>query len=737
MKSSKKIKIILICVILLVTTLVAITFYARQKFNPESLKAELITSLGELYPNLKIDLGNLEVGFGINSHIKISKVKLSSKVLELNKARLGSFDLIDVKIPVFNILTGGGTIVLEVKNPEIEFRSIEKGSNWSKTLESPVKEEIDQSKKSKLPAFLSNSQINAYMQNLLFIHAGAEGKINKYNFNEISLKDIGIKRPMAIKLSSNVEFAGTELIKFSIDSIGEFSLKSFLEDRVVRTKAISKISNLSLGEKNLEIGEVSLNKKILFIKTGRITYEISSENLLESKGEYLILKDEGTLKIEKLLLSLEGLNKVYPFKTPGLNLSDSSVNVDGEVVISKEGYIKPFLKAKMVKSLFYEVDPIKLELERGVLVLTENKFDLSAAFSTLKGRGELKLKNELDLNKKLDLSGLDPFSASLDLNGLIFEESLLRKLMEPKTENIKAKVEAKKVSPIIPFILDLELKNIVLLKEVLNGNTQISAVKDKIAIKNLDLKLAGGRLLVNSTTELLKETSAHKFSIDLEKVNLKTFRNIAPKSMPFATGLLNGSIAGNAKSTGKGMSYSVFLKGHAEDGEIINYDFSEVINERLDKINQLPYFNKKPLKKVKIPQDYEKVTYDFHIKEDVVKIKKIHMIGIKKKIELKSEGQLKANGPSDVYINFFDKKKNYLKFLAEVDMNSFPTRMTGTGYDLKPDYNYTMKVFLKKAEKRVKKKAKAAVKKVIKKETNKLKEKAKSKAKDLIKDLFQ
>ncbi|MFT6603789.1 MAG: hypothetical protein ACJARO_001302, partial [Bacteriovoracaceae bacterium] len=126
MKSSKKIKIILICVILLVTTLVAITFYARQKFNPESLKAELITSLGELYPNLKIDLGNLEVGFGINSHIKISKVKLSSKVLELNKARLGSFDLIDVKIPVFNILTGGGTIVLEVKNPEIEFRSIEK-----------------------------------------------------------------------------------------------------------------------------------------------------------------------------------------------------------------------------------------------------------------------------------------------------------------------------------------------------------------------------------------------------------------------------------------------------------------------------------------------------------------------------------------------------------------------------------------------------------------------------------
>ena len=718
----------------------AVTFYARQKFNPESLKAELITTLGELYPNLKIDLGSLEVGFGLNSHIKISEIKLSSKILELDKASLASFDLIDVKIPVFNILTGGGTIVLEVKKPEIEFRSIEKGTNWSKTLEGPDSEgEVDQTKKPKLPGFLANSQINAYMQNLLFKHVGQEGKINRYNFNEISLKDIGIKRPMAIKLTSNIEFTSNQLIKFSIDSIGEFSLKSFLEDRVIRTKAISKISDLSIGEKTLELGEISLNTNLLFRndKTGRISYEVKSDNLLETKGEYLILKDEGTLKIDKFLVSLVGLNKVYPFKTESLNLGDSSISLDGEVIINKEGNLKPYLKAKLIKSLFYEVDPIKLELESGVLVLTENKFDLSTAFSTLKGRGELKLSNEFDLNKKLDLAGLEPFEASLDLNGLIIEESSIRKLMEPRVEKAESKEVSKDIKPIIPFVLDLKIKNILLLKEVLNGKAQISAVKEKIAVKNLDLKLAGGSLLVNSTTEMLKNASTHKFSIDLEKINLNSFKSLASKEMPFATGILSGSIAGNAKSDVKGMTYSVFLKGQAQDGKVINYDFSEVINERLDKINELPYFNKKPLKRIKIPQDYEKITYDFHVKEGLVKIKKIHMIGIKKKIELKSEGQLKEKGNSDVYINFFDKKKNYLKFLKEVDMNSFPTRMVGTGYELKPDYNYTTKIFLKKAEKRIKKKAKAAVKKVIKKETNKLKEKAKSKAKDLLKDLFK
>lgn len=735
MKSSKKIKIISICVILLITSFVAIGFYAKSKFNSESLKAELVTTLSELYPNLKMELGALEVDFGINSHIKISKIKLTSKILEPELANLGTFDLIDVNIPVFNILTGGGTIVLEIKKPDIEFRSIREGTNWSRTFESPApKEKVSDEEASKLPGFLANSQINAHMENLQFRHVDLEGKKNRYQFNDISLKDIGLKRPMAIKLNSIIEFSNS---KFSLDSIGEFSLKNFLEDRIVRTKAISKISNIVIAEKSINIEEISLNTNLLFRndKTGRISFEVKAGSLLETKGEYLILKDEGTLKIENFLISLVEMNKIYSFKPDQLDLNDSSISLDGEVNVGKKGELKPFVKLKILKPLFLDNELSKIEIERGLLVLTENKIDFSSAFSLLKGRGELKLSNELDINKKIDLAGLEPFSASLDLNGLIIEESFVKKAMEPAAA--KPKREEKEMTPIIPFILDLKLKNIVFMKELLSGKAQVSAVKEKVAVKNLDLQIAGGSLLVNTTTELLKDSAAHKYSIDIEKINLARFQPLAPKEMPFATGILSGSVAGSSKSNSKGITYSAFIKGEAQSGEIVNYDFSEVINLQLSKINQLPYFNKKPLKRIKIPQDYEKLTYDFHATNNEIKIKKIHLIGIKRKIELKSEGLIKEKGSSEVYVNFFDNKKNYLKFLKEVDMNSFPTRMAGKGYELSPDYNYTKKVFIKKSKKKLKKKAKAAVKKIIKKETNKLKEKAKSKAKDLLKDLFQ
>lgn len=738
MKSSKKIKIISICVILFVSVSVGIGLYAKKKLNPEFLKTELVLSLNKLYPNLKIELGDLKVGLGINSHIKISKIKLTSKVLEHEFSYLGAFEFIDIKIPVFNILTGGGTIVLEVKKPDIEFRAIENGNNWSKTLDAPLeKVEVKNEEKSKLPSFLANSQINAHMENLQLQHLDLTGKVNKYKFNNISLKDIGVKRPMAIKLNSEIEFRSNQLIKFSIDSIGEFSLKSFLEDQIVRTKIISKVSKLSLDEKLINIDEANISTNLLFRndKTGRVTFEVKAGNLLETKGEYLILKEEGSLKIENFTTSLTELNNIYPFKTDQLGLNDASVSLLGEVKVDKKGDLKPFLKAKLLKSIFYTMDDLKIEIERGLFVLTENKIDFTSSFSTLKGRGELKITNEINLNKKIDLSALDPFLASLDLNGFIIEESFLKKMMKPKNE--EAKVDKGEVSKILPFILDLKMKNIVLLKEVLSGKGEISAVRDKVAVKNLDLKFAGGEIAINTTTELLKKSSTHKFSIDLEKVDLAKFRVLAPKEMPFATGILNGSIAGNAKSTKKKMTYSFFLKGDARDGEVVNYDFSEVVNQQLERVNQLPYFDKKPLTKIKIPQDYEKITYDLHIKDDQTKIKKVHLIGIKKKIELKSEGLLVEKGSSEVYVNFFDSKKNYLKFLKEVDMNSFPTRMAGTGYELKPDYNYTTKIFLKSAEKKLKKKAKIAAKKIIKKETNKLKEKAKSKAKNLLKDLFQ
>ena len=360
--------------------------------------------------------------------------------------------------------------------------------------------------------------------------------------------------------------------------------------------------------------------------------------------------------------------------------------------------------------------------------LTESDLELNASLKTLKGRVDLSASNQININEKIDIEKLDSFNASLILNGLVIgKEDLANLNSNPKKEKKKSK------GGLVPMRLNFELKNVILFNEVINGTGEFLAKKNEMALKNVELKHGDGVVLANATSAGNK----HKFNIETNKLNAQIVKGFLDEDSPYITGLINASLVGKATS-GNTLSYDAFLKGNSVKGELKNYDLSGMVNSHVDKVNSLPYFNKKPLKKVKLPQDYEKIYFDIHASSKKTIVKKVTFQGVKRKIEIKSQGTLVPKGNSELYVNIFDSKRNYLKFLKEVDMTSFPTKLKGAGYDLKPDYDYTLKFVRKKAEKRLKKKAKKAVKKAAKKELKKLEKKIlkDKKVKDLLKGLL-
>lgn len=737
--NSKTTKIIIL--LLFLTTLVvgALAFYINKKINPEALKSQTTEYVKKNYPNLGLEIGNLSVGLGLTTDVLMSEITLSNLGQE-HPSKLLTFKKAKIKIPLLNILTGGGTIKVYFDDPKISLIQGKKKSNWDEGLTKPIKKveasaEGSGEKKADLPKFLATSQINAQLNNLLVDIEEGEKK-NKFSFDSLQLNDIGVKRPMAFKLSSKVIIQNSKNVEFGLNSIGELNLRALVEDKVLQAKVLSRINDLKLENKKLLDEEIVSDAKINIRKdkSGTIELELNAEEFIKSKFKILMLNKKIKINLEDFKVSLGNLLKSAEVNIDGLGVSGSWLDIKGTFESESDGKLKPNLVIDTTKPLSYEIKDELISIERVKLSLIDDEMSLTSSIKAFKGRVEFSAGNTIDINEPIDLKKLDIFEASLIVNGIEISKDLLSKNEERK------EVKEKPTDPIaVPFKLSFEAKNVLFLNEVIAATGQIHAVKDLLALKKLTLKHGDGEVVLDSTTKNLSKIPSHSFNAEIKNLNLRLVNSLLKSETPHVTGMLNASVVGKGKSKEKGFEYDLFLKGNTKKGELKNYDLSSMVNGYVQKVNGFPYFKKKPLKEVSLPQNYEMITFDIHAKTDKTLIKKSKFVGVDKKLEIRGQGKLSPAGDSELFLNIFDRKMRYLKFLREVDMKQFPVRLEGKGYELNPDYDYTLKFVKKKAEKRIKKKVKKAAKKAVKKELKKLEEKVLKgkKAKDLLKDLFQ
>ncbi|MBK23659.1 MAG: hypothetical protein CME70_06600 [Halobacteriovorax sp.] len=739
--NSKTVKIFSIFILLTVIFAVGAGFYVQKKLNPEALKTEIYNYVSNNYPNLELEISQIEIGLGLTSDIGLKEVKLKNKG-EAIPSELLTLNHCEIKVPLLNILTGGGTLKIFFKSPTLNYISKNKSTNWLEGLKKKINTGVAENKgggeveQKSFPSLLANSQINAQFLNLKIKHQENE-KNNTYEFDKFQLNDVGIKRPTAFNLVSKININNKEsIVEFNLKSVGELNLKAFLEDKVIQLKAQSRIGNLHLNKRKILNEELISDSKLSIRKnnTGVIETELKISEVLEGKFKVLILKDKLEVKTEDFKAKLEWLMKVAELKIEGLGYSESWLKVKGSLNSGKDNKLTPNFSVNLVKPMSYDYKGNFIGVERVKLSLVETDFKLETSMNAFKGRIDLRAGNTIDINEPLDLKKLDIFEASLILNGLEIDKSLV------PNEEKKSNTKADSAKPyILPIKLSVELKNILLFDEAISGSGEVLAVKKMLALKQFKLNHKKGILLVDTTTRNLESTPEHSFNIEAKDFDATLMNGFLEKNTPRFTGKVNASIVGKVKTVKEKPFYDAFIKGNVVNGELKGYDLSSMVNGYIERINSFPYFSKKPLKPVKISQNFEVFSFDIHAKSDKTSIKKSKFIGVDKKIEIRSQGNLRPKGNSDLYLNIFDKKKKVLKFLKEVDMKQFPVKLSGPGYELKPDYNYTFKFVKKKATKRLKKKAKAEAKKVIKKEIKKLEEKVLKgkKAKDLLKDIFK
>lgn len=691
-------------------TLGSLIYYVNMKIKPEALKAGVSKYVKSNYPALGLKLGSLEVGLGLVTSIKIKNINL----VDSEKGKLLAFEEALIKVPLFNIITGGGTIEVKVKSPEVKIIKVGGTSNWELAFKKDEKKSKKKKVKSKLPLFLVNSQINAEFANLQVSYIDKKKGEKKAVFRLLQLKDIGIKRPMAFKLISSIKLGADENMSIELNSIGEFGLKSFVKDKVIKAKALVRLNNIVFKKRPLIIEEVVVNANILFRKdkTGKIELALKSDGFLDGDIRVLILKEGINFEIEKLKLQLESAARTYGVSIEDLDLNNSSLDISGGLEISEKGFLTPDLGLKVSAPVLLSALGQNVSIDRLSALWKGDDIDVSTSMRVLKGRVDIKGSNQISINGPIDFSKLGPTNITMVINGAEIPKSML--LQKRETSQTKKK----KSKPfLVPIKLNLDLKNILLGTEAINGSGEITVVKNKFAVKGLVIKHKGGQLDLNMSGENLMGETDYSFNLEAESLNADLISVFLEKDSPQISGTINSSIVGKAK--GSGAWFDVFIKGDAVNGELKNYDISSIVNDQLKRLNGIPYLKKKIMKEVHIPQDYKRITFDIHAKSNKILIKKGAFLGLNNKVEVKASGFIRPEGASEIFVNVLDTKGNYLKFLKKnFDINNLPIKMSGQGYELKNDYDYTTQILLGSLKKKHKLKVK---KKVMKKAKEMLK----------------
>ena len=119
MKSSK-LKIIGGVLAVLILIFAGIMSYASSKLNSEEIRKAAIEATQKVFPNATANLENVEIKWGLNFRIELKKFLLQTKDPEEKPVDLAYVESLDVKIPIWAILTNGGVVEIEMDKPLVK-----------------------------------------------------------------------------------------------------------------------------------------------------------------------------------------------------------------------------------------------------------------------------------------------------------------------------------------------------------------------------------------------------------------------------------------------------------------------------------------------------------------------------------------------------------------------------------------------------------------------------------------
>jgi hypothetical protein len=761
---SKKFKIALIAFTMMVVGAIGLFAFISSKIKPEEIRKLTLEILNKQLPKANSNIEVIDYSIGTSVRLYVKNFNMTVKE---NNDPLINVGEVEVKIPLLAILTTGGGIEINVKNPKIDYLGYAQGANWLNILpeSAPTKEasEKKDSEELKLPEFISKSKIDVRFEGIDLNYKPFQAAVSNINVSRILIKDINLETTTAFEVASVIDFnlSETRNIKLDLLVVGQTNIGKFLKEKKLEASVVTNLKDIKISDLDFSIPNV---KNILDVQIDEAkTITLSAKTELESLGDInanvKMLASKVNVNDLVVKINLSNAVAILPKELQkNLNIIDlgtSEFELKGAVDLDLE-------TKKMSPNLNFKIsDSISVKSVEGVNLnnkisgeYANNKASLNIITELLEGVITTKVNTDIDvMNANFSPNALPPVFVDIEGSNLKVKKSYLQSLIygKKKTEEAKPEedVKPKVGSPVtLPTThVSIKFNHFMIADEVFELDAKIHTGGQRAYSEKFQFNFSKGLGVIGFNTHLI-DTANIKNAVHFKMtaLNLNAFNSFLPPILSGVGGTFDGKVDGELNLLSKGLNYDFKVDVQARDGEFKDLDLAKYIMPLVEGVPQLK--GKVTKNDLILSDKFEKLVLLTDASSKLINLKKFDFIGAPNTADMNGKGQvfMSDKEDSEVFLTFKDKSGKLSTALA--GRKDIPMRLAGKGFIILPDIKYTLgiiaggalKAEAAKQTKVLKDNAKKEMKKAeakAKKEVEKAKDKAKSEAEKYLKGMFK
>jgi hypothetical protein len=747
-------KNIFIIVILIIISIVgSLYLYISAKINPEEIRLAVVSAIQDNYPNLAVEIEKIDYEISLNVKLQVKDLKLSDKVTKKTLAELPSFN---ITIPVWSILTSGGTVEIKIISPLVFVHQDNKGDfNFQSSFqkkEITSKNKKVNTKKIEIPQFLHKSRVNVRIEKAIVDYQLNNQESGRVIVNQVLLKNINLKTTTAfeIDLALKISLKNSQNIKSKLQFVGEVDLGKYLIDGETVFNLMCSLKDNTVDDLGVKIPDIDILTKVESVE--RTNYKISSvikfEEVSDLELDVLINQSEIVAQKIKSITNLSKIVKILPKEVrselSALSVGKANLVVDGNLSYNlKTQKVYHNLSIATNSTMSYRFNEEEINFKINADYIDEN-LNLKVSSEILDANIVTEIATILAIdNLPNDMQTLKPFDIKVNVTNLKLTKSYIQQKLY-----IKNQVEKDADNDTATVVQEVSKEKVHLPQATVKFTGKEIYVGDEEITFDIDLGLKNNELKTNhfilnwgkgkvSLESFVNFTNMDRyngtFNTKLSKINFISFAALFPPYLKSIEGEFSGNATGKF-SVAETKKYDIRANFNAKDGQIEELDLREHIMPIIDNVQLLKgKINKNDLIR---SGGFSSLSFDGNITEKKLIIKKINLTGQRGTADIKANGYvgMSALDSSEVYVVLVDKSEKLSKLLiSEIGENELPLLLKGKGFILIPDQNYTANKLLSKKIAIEKKKIGEKVNKKIQNEKQKV-EKVKKEIESKVKD---
>lgn len=558
----KNIKIIISLLFIVMIFCGALIYTVSEKINTKEIEKITIENIEKLIPNTTVSIGKVDYSLGSSIRVYINELKIIKK--DSNKDLFIVRKLI-TKFPLLTLITGKGSVDLNLEEPEVLIHSDDDKTNWHTALAKDINDKKNIETSVLVPTFFKNSKINLKVTNAVIKFNKKENKSSIF-LEKILFKNFNLTQSTAFEIVSKVDYKiKNEEIVSNIQIIGEVEIGKFVKKNLIDANLFLEFKNTQ--SKKLNITFPLIKQKLKIISDSSNKYNLEVDTNIDS-----ILNFTSNIDVDKNIVSFTNVDlSIYKLKdlltlfkskvTDIIHLNQNEIKISGNASYDKKTFVfNPQLAIKAPKevelSFYSKKFPSTFE---GTLM--GNKLNLLVQSSLLNGTIITELTSKLN-KSRVEKINLKSLATNLEL----FNRDIQKE--------IYFKIKGDEHNEHIDFNLKLEGKNILIDGKEMNIDLSANS-------KNGVFEVQKSKFTIDKS--LLELNQNH---LTLSSVQLRDIWGILPPFLAQARGIANGNILYSDLKEGKYSQYHVKItKGSLNYSDFL-IDFDPILKVYSKKIGR-------------------------------------------------------------------------------------------------------------------------------------------------------